>query len=203
MRHPLGKAIGNVLEMMEVEEFFRGNLPVDLEKVCIALAASMVLLSDDVNGETFESASKLCRKKLSVGAAREAFLRFIKAQGGKVREDGSLVYSVLPQECGSVVAKRDGFVSEVFASGIGKASVRLGAGRNTKSDLIDAGAGIMLNKKIGDYVKKGEKLCTLYTGENSSINSSRIEDAILEAQNAFILGDEKENTPPEILDILS
>lgn len=203
MRQPLGRAIGNVLEMMEVEEFFRGNMPYDLEKVCITLAASMVLLSDAGSKESFDSASALCRKKLSDGAAQEAFLRFIKAQGGQVRSDGSLVYSVMPRERGSVLADRDGFVSEVYASAIGKASVRLGAGRNVKSDLIDPGAGITLNKKIGDYVKKGETLCTLFVGENGSIDSKRIGDAVQEARSAYTLRDEKENPPSEILEILS
>lgn len=203
MRQPLGRSIGNVLEMMEVEEFFRGIMPVDLEKVCVTLAASMVLLSDAGKGETFESACKLCRQKLSGGEAREAFLRFIQSQGGKVHTDGSLVYSASPGECGSVLADRDGYVCEVFASAIGKASVRLGAGRIIKSDLIDSGAGIILNKKIGEYVQMGEKLCTLYVGENSSINNKRIEDAMLEAQNAFVLGDELVNPPLEVLEILS
>lgn len=203
MRQPLGNSIGNVLEMMEVEDFFRGNKADDLEKVCITLAASMILLSDAGKGETFESACESCRKKLSGDAAREAFIRFIKAQGGDVREDGSLVYSVLPIECGSVYADREGYVREVYASAIGKASVRLGAGRRIKSDSIDPGAGIILNKKIGDRVRKGEKLCTLYAGDSSSISDSRIEDAIMAAGSAYVLHDEKENSPLEVLEILS
>jgi len=203
MRQPLGRAIGNVLEMMEVEDFFRGKMPIDLEKVCVTLAASMLMLSDAGTGETLESASRLCREKLSGGMAREAFLRFIEAQGGRVNSDGSLLYSVMPRECGSVLADRDGYVSEVFASAIGKASVRLGAGRNIKSDLIDPGAGILLHKKIGDYASKGEALCTLYSGNSGLIDSARIEDATQQVKSAFVLRDEKESPPPEILEILS
>lgn len=203
MRQPLGRAVGNVLEMMEVEDFFRGNIQEDLEKVCITLAASMVLLSDAGKGRTFNTVSKQCREKLSGGKAKDAFIRFIKAQGGRVREDGSLIYTELPTECGSVYADRDGFVGEVFASEIGKASLLLGAGRNIKSDRIDPGAGILLTKKIGDYVKKGDKLCTLFIGENANASGKLIEDAMSKAQKAFVLKPDKEIPPPEILEILS
>ncbi len=203
MRQPLGKSIGNVLEMMEVEEAFHGNMQEDLEKVCLTLAASMFLLSDEGESTTFDLAYELCRKKLFDGSARESFLRFIKAQGGKTCEDGSLIYRVQPAECGSLLSERSGYIGEVLASGIGKASVKIGAGRIVKSDEIDPGAGIILHKKIGDVVSKGEKLCTFYKGEGSHHDDKLLAEALSEARKAFIIQDASVTPPPEVLEILS
>jgi len=203
MREPLGNAVGNILEMREVEDFFSGETPGDLRNVCITLAASMLRMSGLEEAKDFQVAYALCEEKVRSGKARDAFLSFIKSQGGSVRSDGSLVYRDQPTLRSEIIAEHEGFVHEVLASEIGKSSVLLGAGRRRKTDNIDFGAGLIVHKKIGDFVKRGDLLCSLYSGKDSVPDSSIMDDASRLVRNAYRLSPTAPLRPSEILDILS
>lgn len=203
MREPLGRAVGNILEMREVEDFFSGEMPEDLLTVCLTLAASMLRMSGYEEAQEFSDAYALCAEKIKSGDARAAFLSFIRSQGGSVNTDGSLQYRDQPVLREEILSETDGYVHEVFASEIGKASVLLGAGRKKKTDRIDFGAGLILHRKIGDYVRKGELLCSLYTGENSIADPSSIRDASSMARNAYRIAPAVPAKPVYILDRLN
>ncbi|NLW89614.1 MAG: thymidine phosphorylase [Clostridiaceae bacterium] len=203
MRQPLGFSVGNILEMREVEEFFSGSRSKDLEHVCFVLAASMLQFSSLDKGEELSVWIKRCRNKLKSGEAKEAFLRFIRSQGGRMNRDGSPVYRDTPKAIAEIRSSTSGFVQDVFASEIGKASVRLGAGRMNRSDRIDYGAGILLNRKIGDCVSEGDLLCTLYLGEKSTLGPDRISEATELCRNAYVISTSEVNPPTEVIDILN
>jgi pyrimidine-nucleoside phosphorylase len=202
MRQPLGHAVGNILEMREVEDFYNGKTSEDLKTVCLTLAASMLQMSALMEDKDFSKIYALCEDKIRSGSAREAFLSFIKSQGGAVNPDGSLDYRDHPVLCAEIQSETDGYVQEVLASGIGRASVRLGAGRRVKTDRIDYGAGIMVHKKIGDYVNRGDCLCTLYTGEKAGGNAVVVNEASEIVKSAYKISSDSPEKPPEVIDIL-
>jgi thymidine phosphorylase len=189
--------------MMEVEDVLSGNGPKDLIEVCIALASSMMMLSDQRGGMVYEQAKEVCLQKLSSGEAKNAFSRFVQEQGGKLNSRGGLVYTDRPVECKTIFAQEEGFLQEVYASSIGRASMLLGAGRKIRTDQIDPGAGIVLHKKIGDRIKKGDKLCTLHIGSRSKIVQTFIEEAATMSESAFVYSSHPVSTPTEVIRILS
>lgn len=203
MREPLGHAVGNILEMREVEEFFNGTMSDDLRTVCLTMAASMLRMSGHKEAQDFPVAYALCEDNVRSGKARDAFLSFIRSQGGAVRADGALEYRDRPVLRAEIFADAVGYVHEVLASDIGKASVRLGAGRKRKTDNIDFGAGIMVHKKIGDFVKRGDCLCSLYTGENGLADQSTVNDASILVRSAYRIASDAPAKPVEIIDILN
>lgn len=203
MRQPLGFSVGNILEMMEVEDVLSGGGPKDLIEVCIAIASSMVMLSDQCKDMTYVGAKEVCLQKLSGGEAKKAFYRFVQEQGGKLTNRGELAYTDRPVVCKTICAQEEGFLQEAYASKIGRASMLLGAGRKIRSDLIDPGAGIVLHKKIGDQINKGDMLCTLYIGSNSKIVQSQIEAATILAESAFVYSTNSVNLTSEVIKILS
>lgn len=160
MSQPLGYAIGNALEVQEAIETLRGEGPADLTELVLTLGSQMVVLGK--KAETLEDARVKLQQVIKNGAALEKFREFLINQGG----DGSVVDDMtkLPQAAYKieVPAKRDGVVSRITADEIGAASMLLGAGRATKEDTIDLAVGLMLRKKVGDVVKTGESLVTIY-----------------------------------------
>lgn len=203
MQQPLGFAVGNVLEMKEVEHFFNGKAPDDLRNVCITLAASMLIMSGYQKDMTLDDAKKICEKRLISGSAKKSFLCFVKSQGGQVTREGKLIYRNDPIVRAEITADKEGYIQEVLASGIGKASVMLGAGRKVKTDAIDHAAGIVLDKKIGDYVRTGDRLCGLYTKEKSQIATDEIRDASEMARSAFSIGPDTPEKPKDVIEILT
>lgn len=170
MDTPLGKNIGNALEIIEAVETLKGHGSDDLTQVCIALASNIVSLSLDMDIDKAQSAVCDCIKD---GSAYNKFLEFIAAQGGDIRliEDTERMPKakyVYPLLC-----PQDGYISAMDAEKIGTASVILGAGRKTKEDSIDYSAGIILLKKTCDSVKKGEVLAQLHTNDDASIESAK------------------------------
>lgn len=202
MRQPLGHCVGNILEMHEVEEFFLGKAAEDLNTVCLTLAASMIRMSDILTTEDLSEIIDLIQRKIDSGEARKAFVSFIHSQGGQTSIDGSLIFKDKPMVRFEINAERDGYIREVLASDIGKASVLLGAGRKVKSDIIDPGAGLILRKKIGDYVRTGDCLCSLYTGEHADPGSASLNEAVGLAQKAYVIGSDEQAHPDEVIDIL-
>ncbi len=161
---PLGFAIGNSLEVMEAIDTLRGKGPEDLREVCLRLAAEMLHTAGRGNAE---ECYRMAERALEDGSAFETFKKMVEAQGG----DGSFIdhperFEKAPY-CRIVEAPEDGYVSRMDTEGCGIASVLLKAGRSTKEDVIDNAAGIILYKKYGDYVKKGEPLVKLYASDES------------------------------------
>ncbi|MDP7978886.1 pyrimidine-nucleoside phosphorylase [Bacillus multifaciens] len=160
MSQPLGFAIGNSLEVKEAIDTLRGEGPEDLTELVLVLGSQMVVLAKKAN--TLEEAREMLKEVMKNGKAIEKFKQFLHNQGG----DSSIVDQPekLPQAkyVIDVPAKTSGVVSNIVADEIGIAAMLLGAGRATKEDEIDLAVGLMLRKKVGDAVKEGEPLVTIY-----------------------------------------
>ncbi|MCK8099477.1 pyrimidine-nucleoside phosphorylase [Bacillus sp. 2CMS4F] len=165
MSQPLGFAIGNALEVKEAIDTLRGEGPEDLHELVLTLGSQMVVLAKKAG--TLDEARAKLEEVMKNGKALEKFKDFLKNQGG----DSSIVDdpSKLPQAAYhiDVPAKEAGVISEIVADEIGVAAMLLGAGRATKEDEIDLAVGIMLRKKVGDKVEKGEPLVTLYANREN------------------------------------
>lgn len=163
MSQPLGRAIGNGLEVKEAIETLRGEGPEDLTELVLTLGSQMVVLAK--KAENLDEAREKLQEVIQNGKALEKFKVFLENQGG----DGSVVDDVskLPQAqyTFEVKAKQSGYVSNIVADEIGVASMLLGAGRATKDDIIDLAVGLVLNKKVGDKVEEGESLVTIYANQ--------------------------------------
>ncbi|NCJ13778.1 pyrimidine-nucleoside phosphorylase [Staphylococcus pseudintermedius] len=160
MSQPLGRAIGNALELQEAIDTLKGEGPEDLTELVLTLGSQMVVLAQ--KAKDLDEARGMLREVIDNGKALEKFKTFLSNQGG----DASVVDdpSKLPtaQYQFELPAKRSGVVSEMIANEIGIASMMLGAGRQTKEDVIDLAVGLVLNKKVGDRVEEGESLLTIY-----------------------------------------
>ncbi|WEV81669.1 pyrimidine-nucleoside phosphorylase [Bacillus velezensis] len=183
MSQPLGFAIGNALEVQEAIDTLRGEGPEDLNELVLTLGSQMVVLAK--KAETLEEARTKLQEVMKNGKALEKFKEFLSNQGG----DASVVDdpSKLPQAAYKidVPAKEAGVVSEIVADEIGVAATLLGAGRATKEDEIDLAVGIMLRKKVGDNVEKGEPLVTLYANrENVEDVTAKVYDNIRISEKA-------------------
>ncbi|MED4719657.1 pyrimidine-nucleoside phosphorylase [Bacillus atrophaeus] len=165
MSQPLGFAIGNALEVKEAIDTLKGEGPEDLHELVLTLGSQMVVLAK--KAAMLDEAREKLIEVMKNGKALEKFKDFLKNQGG----DSSVVDdpSKLPQAAYKidVPAKEAGVVSEIVADEIGVAAMLLGAGRATKEDDIDLAVGIMLRKKVGDKVEKGEALVTLYANREN------------------------------------
>ncbi|MCA1036095.1 pyrimidine-nucleoside phosphorylase [Bacillus infantis] len=161
MSQPLGFAIGNALEVKEAIDTLKGEGPEDLTELCLVLGSHMVVLAE--KAETPAQAREMLEQAIKDGSALEAMKTFLSSQGG----DASVVDdpSRLPQAkfVYELEAKENGYVSEIVADAVGTAAMVLGAGRATKESEIDLAVGLMLRKKIGDTVSKGESLATIYS----------------------------------------
>ncbi|MFZ1704795.1 MAG: pyrimidine-nucleoside phosphorylase [Saprospiraceae bacterium] len=190
MNQPLGNAIGNLLEVQEAIDTLKGHGPEDLTEVCLVLGSHMLVLANKFE-DTSEAYHHL-ETLLKYGKAYQKWEEFVKAQGGDV--EYPLLEKVEKQRKKfEYTAKDSGYISEVHALNIGKASVFLGAGREKKDSDIDHLAGIILLKKQGDHVQKGDVLATLYAKE-----TSLFEKALGLIDQAFIIGDEQPMEQPLI-----
>jgi pyrimidine-nucleoside phosphorylase len=190
MSQPLGLAIGNALEIKEAIDTLNGNGPKDLEELCLTLGSHMVYLAK--KADSLEDAREMLREAISSGKALETLKVFLKAQGG----DDSVVDNPekLPQAAHTfeLTADEDGYVSEIIADEIGTAAMILGAGRATKESEIDLAVGLMLNKKVGDQVSKGDSLVTIYS------NTENVEDVKSRIRSAYTISNVAVDAPPLI-----
>ncbi|ARC75845.1 pyrimidine-nucleoside phosphorylase [Bacillus licheniformis] len=183
MSQPLGFAIGNALEVKEAIDTLKGEGPEDLTELVLTLGSQMVVLAK--KAETLDEAREKLIDVMKNGKALQKFKDFLQNQGG----DSSVADNPekLPQAAYKidVPAKEAGVVSEIVADQIGVAAMLLGAGRATKKDKIDLAVGIMLRKKVGDAVEKGEPLVTLYANrENVDDVIAKVYDNIQIAETA-------------------
>jgi pyrimidine-nucleoside phosphorylase len=176
MDQPLGKAVGNNLEIKEVIQTLKGEGPEDLSEICLSSGAIMLNqagLFDDI-----DAARVALKKSITSGTAFAKFRQFVIAQGGDIRyiDDPSLFKAskhIIP-----IYSKEVGYVERIDALAIGLASMRLGGGREKLGDEIDMAAGIIIDKKIGDKVTLGERLCSLHTDkENVALIAESVEKA--------------------------
>ncbi|WP_062532548.1 pyrimidine-nucleoside phosphorylase [Jeotgalibaca dankookensis] len=189
MSQPLGRAIGNALEIKEAINVLRGEGPEDLTELVLTLGSQMVVLGQQAND--LDEARQMLEQAIQSGKALDKLKEFIVIQGG----DESIVDNPdkLPQAKFEIQlpAKESGFVSEMTADQIGVASMKLGAGRETKDQEINMAVGIILNKKIGDAVKEGESLLTIYS------DTKDIEETKEILYNSIIISDK--STKPTLI----
>ncbi len=178
MNEPLGYAVGNNLEIKEVIKTLHNEGPKDLTELCLNSGAIMLIQSKIY--DDYDKAYEALLNNLKNGKAFNKFVEFVKYQKGDISYilDPSK-FSVSKYQI-PIYAEKNGKIARIDAFAIGKGSMHLGGGREVITDTIDMSAGIVLNKKVGDAVKKGELLCTLYT------NKEKVEDIIKEVKEAFI-----------------
>lgn len=165
MSNPLGRSIGNSLEVLETIDILKGNEVGALTDLCIELSSNMVSMGLNIS---LEEAEKMVKEAISSKKAYQKFLEFVKRQHGDIEK---LQVSSKTKE---IKSSKEGTLKAIDALEIGKLSVNLGAGRQTKEDVIDPSVGIKLNKLVNDKVSKGDTLCTIYM--NKEINLENIEN---------------------------
>ncbi len=169
MDRPLGLAIGNSLEVIEAIETLKGNGPEDFTELCVALATHMLVISDRGDEATCEAN---VRRVMTDGTALDTFATMVRAQGG----DPDWIYhpEKFPRApyTREVKAPASGYITHVDCEGYGVSALLLGAGRNTKADVIDPAAGILLAAKTGDAVTQGQVIATLYTSDASRLDAA-------------------------------
>lgn len=168
MEEPLGFAIGNNMEVKEAIEVLKGDGPEDVKEVSVAIAGMMLSLG--LENVSHSQGKRMAKKALSSGRAFEKFKEMVQAQGGDIRYVEHPEFFERDAFEGEVLAVEDGFLSGMDTEKIGVAAGLLGAGRETKDSVIDMSAGIYLEKKIGDIVKKGEPIAICYAGTKEKLN---------------------------------
>ena len=191
MSQPLGNAVGNALEVREAIEVLRGQGPADITELSVELAGRMVFMGGCASSP--EEGIAKAGAALESGAGLAKFREFVSGQGGDpgVADDLSLL--PLSGLSRTVTASRDGYITGIDAMTIGLASQHTGAGRQTKEDTIDHGAGILLHHKCGDKIRAGEALMTLYSDK-----ADKLDLAAAEAEKAVQIADEALVLPPLI-----
>ena len=180
MDEPLGLAIGNQLEVIEAINTLKGNGPKDLTDICLEIGSYLVVDAKVAN--TFDEAKELLKAQIANGEALKKLAELAEAQGG----DGSYVLDPTKFESAKeiipVIAKKAGYITYINALEIGVSSMLLGGGRETMNDVIDPTVGIVLNKKIEDYVQPGDVLAYVHT------NGKNTETVLNRVYNAFEFG---------------
>lgn len=182
MDQPLGRAVGNALEVKEAIETLQGRGPEDVKSLCLQVAAAMLELGGKC--ENSDQALAMAEESLRQGRAYQKLLSMVAQQGGEVRyvEDPSLFAEA---EVVQVVrAPQSGFIGAIQTEEIGRVAQLLGAGRSRKEDTIDPRVGLMMDRKLGDAVEAGEALCHLYAR-----NQEEAEAAMERALQAFSIVD--------------
>jgi pyrimidine-nucleoside phosphorylase len=183
MESPLGRAVGNALEVIECIEVLKGGGPQDLIEISVELTARMLVLGKKADG--LAAATQLVQRAIASGAGLERFRQIIEVQGGdpRVIDDYQRMPHVADRHI--VAATRDGYVTAVNASLVGRASVALGAGRDTVADPVDPAVGIMVVAKPGDAVRAGAPVLELHYRDGA-----RRDAALRLASQAITIGDQ-------------
>ncbi|MCD7822865.1 MAG: thymidine phosphorylase [Oscillospiraceae bacterium] len=166
---PLGKCVGNSLEVLEAISVLKGETKGELRELCLELASTLLSMSHDIS---HEAARKMAENSLDSGSAFEKFKQWISAQGGNPEWADNTDLFPKAKYSLEVLAPTDGIIQHMDTAQIGRASSSLGAGRMKKGDPIDLEAGIIIEKKTGDEVTKGELLATLYSNKQETLSDS-------------------------------
>lgn len=194
MDEPLGHAVGNNIEVKEVIETLQGGGPEDLKIVCYGLAGMMLSLG---KGISYEEGMEMAKKALQSGAAFDKFRAMTMAQGGDV---GTIDHPDRFEKAavsGELLAEQDGYLDSFDTEGIGIAAGLLGAGRETKESSIDYSAGLYMRKKLGDPVRRGDVIATLYTAQQT-----RLDNALLYLKKCYTIGPDKSAPLKLVVDII-
>ncbi|MBQ8175093.1 MAG: thymidine phosphorylase [Clostridia bacterium] len=170
MDKPLGNAVGNAIEVWEAVRTLQGEGPEDLVELCIALAAHMLYLAD--KGD-LGACERMAKEAIGSGRALATLIEMVRAQGGDVSYIETPDKLLAAKHSLDVTAPKDGYIHCVDTEGYGVAALLLGAGRNKKDDVIDHCAGIQLHAKTGDFIKAGDKIATLYTNSEATLQVAR------------------------------
>jgi pyrimidine-nucleoside phosphorylase len=171
MNQPLGRAVGNALEVAEAIDALHGGGPADLREHCLHVSAHMLCIGK--HAQDLEEGRRLAEKAIADGTAFQKFRELVEAQGGDVSfvdEPGRLPRAT---EIESVPSPASGWLSQVDARGIGEASVALGAGRASKADAVDHGVGFEIHHKVGDRVEAGDRLFTIHANDARKLADAR------------------------------
>ena len=194
MEQPLGFAVGNALEVKEAIATLHGHGPKDFTDLCLRSGA--IMLEQAKIAKTEEEAMEMLKKVIADGSAFEKFRQMVIAQGGDVSYIDHPEKFPESKYVIEVKAPKDGYIKRIVALEIGESAMRLGAGRETFDDVIDMSAGIVLSKKVGDKVKKGDVLCTVHT--NVEDHAQILKDI----EDAFHIVDEFVAVPPTVHDYI-
>lgn len=177
MNEPLGNAVGNALEVIEAIETLKGNGPDDLTEISVELAGHMIVAAGE--SKDIESARRLAKEMINSGKALGRFRELLKAQGGNTNVIDD--YTLFPQAdiIHEVKAEKNGYISRICTSDVGVTSLILGGGRETKESVIDLSVGIIMKKKIGDKVNKGDIIALLYANDKNKVKEA--EEKLLSA----------------------
>ncbi|HEY8909769.1 MAG TPA: pyrimidine-nucleoside phosphorylase [Desulfosporosinus sp.] len=194
MNQPLGRAVGNSLEILEVADALQGKGPVDLMEVSLELGAWMLVAGEVV--ADVETGKEKLRQSLESGAAWDKFLAFITEQGGDARAVADRKLSVAPWNL-PILASESGYVQPFDAHQIGVLAMALGAGRLTKESSIDLGAGVILVKKAGEWVEAGAPVLQLYCSDKE-----KLAEGLELAEKLVSVGSKAPELPPLIEEII-
>ncbi len=196
MNEPLGRYVGNALEVKEAIDVLSGKGEERLTDLCITLASNMYMMGSDT--DSYDLAKEEVLRVIREGKALDKLAELVKTQGG----DENQVYhpETLPKAlyCMDVLAEQDGYLASCKTSEVGMTSLILGGGRETKESEIDLSVGIRIDKRLGEHVDKGERIAVLYANE-----SEKLEDAKKRFVNAYTFSDTEVKAEPLIKKIIS
>ncbi len=195
MNEPLGYAVGNNLEVIEAVNSLKGNMPEDVEQVILELGAYMIKLAD--KGDNIEENKEKIKEVISNGKAYDKFLQLIENQGGDtsyIKDTNKFEKAkyILP-----VKSEKAGYIQDINARRIGEISGLLGAGRMKKEDKIDFSVGIVVEKKVSEYVKQGDVLAYVHANDEKLA-----QEAISEVLTEYVIESKKVDKPKVILEII-
>ncbi len=196
MDEPLGKAVGNSIEVIEAIDTLKGSGPKDFEDLCIFLCANLLEMTGIAS--SLENGEQISKEIIDSKKALKRFEKFIELQNGDSRVVDEYNLFKQPKYKKDVLSENSGYVFSVNAEMIGKASLTAGAGREKKEDNIDYSAGILINKKVNDKIKEGDVLATIYTD-----NENKIKEIEAGIQNAFMISDDKNDNVKLIYGIVT
>lgn len=171
MDQPLGRAVGNALEVEEAVATLRGEGPDDFTKLCMTLGSYMLIAGGKASDE--QEAEQKLRQVIEDGSALNKLAEFVQAQGGNpkaVYDTALLPKASIVEE---ITSDHGGYISKIDCDEIGICSLILGGGRETKESLIDLSVGLILHKKVGDSVKPGESLATIHANDRDKLNAAK------------------------------
>lgn len=196
MDQPLGNAIGNALEVIEAIDTLKGQGPEDLTELCLTLGSYMLVLGEVAND--YDSAYKTLKKIIKDGEGIKKLKELVEIQGGNPDYVDNIELFKKADIIEPIKIDNEGYVKSINAENIGIAALTLGAGRETKESEIDTSVGLVLHKKIGDYVNKDDNLATIYSNDKN-----KIKVAIEIVKNAYKFSSQKVEVKPLIRGIVT
>ncbi|MGN1301226.1 MAG: pyrimidine-nucleoside phosphorylase, partial [Clostridia bacterium] len=195
MDEPVGYAVGNSLEIIEVIECLKGNIPEDVKEIILTIGSYIIKLSG--NGDNLEENRQKIMEQIENGEALKKLLELVENQGGDISYIKDTNKFEKAKYMMEVVAPEDGYITKLNAEKVGVTSVHLGAGRVKKEDSIDKTVGIILNKKISDQVNKGDILAYVHANDEE-----KGKQAVKDILAAYEISTEKQKTPEHIIGII-